>query len=35
MLAGIVVFTGTKAECENYKDKHEHKDDSMYILKSI
>jgi hypothetical protein len=35
MLADVVVFTGTKAECEDYKKVNEHNDDSLYILKSI
>ena len=35
MLADVVVFTGTKAECEDYKKINEHGDDSLYILKSI
>lgn len=32
MLADVIVFTGTKPECEDYKNTHEHKDDSLYIL---
>lgn len=35
MLADTVVFTGTKAECEDYKKVNEHDDDSLYILKSV
>lgn len=32
MLAGLVVFTGTKAECGDYKEEHENNDNSLYIL---
>ena len=32
MLADVVVFTGTKAECEDYKKKHENNDNSVYIV---
>ena len=35
MLADVVVFSGTKAECEEYRKKYENNDDSIYILKSI
>lgn len=35
MLADTVVFTGTKAECEDFKKFYEHEDNSLYILKSI
>lgn len=33
MLADTTVFTGTKEECKKYKLQHEHKDDSLYILR--
>lgn len=33
MLADTTVFTGTKADCENYKKEHETIDDSMYIIR--
>lgn len=35
MLADTVVFTGTKAECENFKKVYEHDDNSLYIIKSV
>lgn len=31
-LADTTVFSGTKAECEDYKKKHENNDNSLYIL---
>lgn len=31
-LAGIIVCTGSKKECEDYKKLHESIDNSMYIL---
>lgn len=31
-LADTIVFSGTRAECENYKKKHENNDNSLYIL---
>jgi len=31
-LADTVVFAGTKAECEDYKEKHENNDNLLYIL---
>ena len=31
-LAGIVVYAGSKEECEDYKKLHESIDNSMYIL---
>ena len=34
MLADTTVFTGTKAECENYKKSHETIDDSLYITRT-
>lgn len=34
MLADTVVCTGTKQQCEEYKQKHENDDNSLYILKS-
>ena len=32
-LADTTVFSGTKSECENYKNEHESKDNSLYIVK--
>lgn len=34
-LADIVVFTGTKSECESYKNKHESNDNSLYIISTM
>lgn len=34
MLADVVVFAGTKAECEDYKKVYEHENNSLYIIKS-
>ena len=33
-LADTAIFSGTKAECEDYKKKHETDDNSLYVLKS-
>lgn len=33
-LADTTVFSGTKAECEDYKKKYETDDNSLYILSS-
>ena len=32
MLADITVFSGTKAECKDYKKKYESSENVMYIL---
>ena len=34
-LAEGIVFEGTKPECEEYKSKYEHSDNSLYILKQV
>ena len=31
-LADTIVFSGTKAKCEDYKKKYENNDNSLYIL---
>lgn len=31
-LADTIVFSGTKAECRDYKKKHENNNNSLYIL---
>lgn len=33
-LADMYVFSGTKAECEDYKKKYENNDNSLYILRA-
>lgn len=34
MLADVVVFSGTKEQCEDYKAKYENYDNPLYIIKA-